>query len=349
MPFFLKKNNLIGIDIGAHSIKIIEISKNKKKAIVENYAEVATKKEADIFILDKDEKTIQSAEEKIAQSIKSALRELKIKTKEAFFSVPVKASFFTTFSISPATEKEIEKSVSFYAKQYIPLPLSEVFFDWSTREAKNGNIDVTITAVPNEIMQSYKNIASTCNLKINVLEVESFALKRLLSIKDEKIYILIDMGFSGSRVNFIKNGEIKISFTLNFSGVEITKQIANKFNLEYNEAEKLKISAGMTDENKDVSQIITSFVDQLIVDMEKYLIDYFTEDKESIAKIVVSGGNSLIKGLEEYISKKTEIPVERISFNNIDYPSHINNNTIKETSAVFSIAAGAVLCSFKNN
>ncbi len=343
---FSKKDKFLGIDVGTFSIKVVEMSKKGKQATLENYGEVATKDISNMFLKEDEEEKLKMAEKATADSIKYVIKEAGMKARESFFSVPNFTTFFTTFSLPPMEEEEVESSIKYQAKKHIPLSPSEVFLDWSVEKEKNNERKVSLVAVPNDVVQRYQRIAKQCGLDINVLEMESFSLKRCLNQSKKKISVVMDIGFSGTGISAIENGKLKVTHRTTFSGSMVTEELARGLNLIYNEkkANKIKESEGMKGKNRE---IIAPLVDELIKEMSISFTSYIEKDTSEIEEIVLCGGGSLLPGLREYIAEKTGIETRYMSPDFIKYPSYVKEFMESEVGPIFSVAIGAALYSTK--
>jgi type IV pilus assembly protein PilM len=121
--FFSKAS--LGIDIGVSSIKIVEVSVSGKKKKLENYLEFQLPQgggnySEDGFLLIEQTATV----------LQGLLKRSRIKQKQVAFSIPDFSTFFTTFSLPPMSESEVPKAIEFEARHHIPIPISDVRFDW---------------------------------------------------------------------------------------------------------------------------------------------------------------------------------------------------------------------------
>jgi len=81
------------------------------------------------------------------------------------------------------SKKELPEAVVFEARQHIPLPMDKVTVDWQLVGGSadmSQKIEVTVAAIPNEIIARYKEIATKAKLEISLLEAEMFGLTQAL-------------------------------------------------------------------------------------------------------------------------------------------------------------------------
>src|ERR1700722_17332521 len=69
-------------------------------------------------------------EDDIVALLKTLVKELGTSTKDCIASLPPFDVFMTMVDFPAMDAKDIQKALVFQAKQYVPLPLSEVALDW---------------------------------------------------------------------------------------------------------------------------------------------------------------------------------------------------------------------------
>ncbi len=358
LPFKISSKKALGIEIGASSIKVVELSKAGKKITLENYAEVSTAvfQERSFRIFEKN--TLSFSTEDIVKVIRAILEEAKIKTKKVFFSIPDFASFFTWFDLPPMTEKEIPQAINFIARQHIPLPLSEVTLGWQVIDGQfsgreKSKIKIILVAVPNEVISQYQEIAKFSQLELGALEVEAFALCRSLLKEEKNPIILVKIGAQSTTCSVVDNSILKRSHNFEISGNNLTYLIANSLGINYNKAEQLKMKMGIiplsSSETKNLApeenirDLILPFIDLILVEVEKIIDNFFQTEEKKVQKIILAGGTAYLPGLKDYFQEKLKIEVSIAQpFSNLSYPP-ILENTLKETGPVYAVAAGMAL------
>src|SRR3989344_7908991 len=119
-------NSVVGVDIGSSSIKVVQLRKEKERAILETYGEIALGPYAN----QKVGQAVKLTEEKVSEALRDLLREANVKSNKAIFSIPLKSSFVTTIVLPAETRDNLASVVPMEARRYIPIPLSEVVLDW---------------------------------------------------------------------------------------------------------------------------------------------------------------------------------------------------------------------------
>jgi len=359
--FSAKPKSRIGIDIGSSSIKLVEVSFGKDgKPSLETYgaAFLSEEEKNQENILEKRLSGKEIKEEKLKTSfseepekgeimnlapapdsilavlsneeIGRIINELLIrsgaKTNLIHFSLPVFASFATTFKMPVLTQNELAAAIPFEAKKYIPIPLEDVVLDWSIvgktnksekaasaesseKEEKAEMIEILLVAILKNVIDRYFEISKMSNLSVGALEPESISLAR--SLAGGKSAILVDVGSFFANINLIEQGVAKIIHN-------IKKPIGrdNKIDKEKLLNETRKVLDQYKEQNRSA--------------------------KEGNFKYIFTGGGAdeeLIAFFREKLNKEI---ILGNSFSELAYPAAIESS-LKEISPIFGVAAGAAM------
>jgi len=354
----LLPKKFLGIDIGTSAIKVVELSSFAEKIKLENYGQISTSAVYQNPFRTFEKTVLLLSTKDISRGLKAIFEEAKIKTKKAIFSIPDFASFFTSFELPPMTEEELPQAVKSEARRYIPMPLAEVAIDWQLIGGKSigkkqTKLNILLVAVPNEIINQYREIALSLDLEIIFLEAEVFSLARSLIKEEEKGVIgLIDAGARTTTCSIIEKRVLKASYSLDTSGDDLTERIAKGFGIDYELAEYLKRKCGITSappslEGKDVREILIPLVDSIWRESEKTFRSFSLKEGKEIEKIFLSGGMTLLPGLLEYFKDcfKKEVEIGN-PFQKISYPLTLEE-TLKEMGPSYAIAVGLAMRGFE--
>lgn len=349
--FFQKiSKSSLGIDIGTTAIKIVELSQRGDRIKLENYGEASamTLYEKPFRTIDKN--TLLLSSHDIAKAILAIFDEAKIIERQAVFSIPDFASFYIDFSLPPMTKDEISEAVKFEARQYIPMPLSEVTLDWSVIEGEIGKnrrkgtpLKILLIAVPTEFINQYQEIAQLAGVKLKAIEAEAFGLLRSLLKNEKGPACVMDIGAQSTTVNISDKGILKKSYSFDLSGNELTQLISKSLNVDYNNAEMLKKEKGLEESEYNTRKILLTLINYMVSETEKVLNGFSQSGGGEVKKIILSGGTANTPGLKKYFSEEIKKEVEIADpFKNIFYPP-VLEETINKMGPSYSIAVGEAL------
>ena len=347
----IPKRNL-GIDIGTSSVKVVEIIRRGGRRKLENYGEIQTKTLFEKPFRTFEKSTLSVSEDDVSRAIRAIIAEAGIKTKIANFSIPDFSSFFTSFELPPMEREELPQAVQYEARRHIPLPASEVTLDWQIIEGvvsrrEKTPLKILLVAVPNEVINQYREIASLAHLELRALEAEVFGLSRALITqeKKEEIVCLVDIGAQSTTCSIIDKGILKMSHSFDVSGNELTSIISKSLGVSYNEAESLKRQIGLNPSEQKIKEILSPLLDLIIAEIDKISKAFYQAEGKKTQRVIVAGGSALIPRLTSYFSEtlKLEKGVEIANpFSDIFYPP-ILEHTLREMGPSFSIAVGMAL------
>jgi len=350
---FSKNNIFLGVDIGASSIKIAEITVLKNKPILTNYGWASTQQE---YSGGKDEAKLEYWEMMMTGVLKKIIRESGINAKNAYVSLPSFGGLITTVEVPQVEDADLEQTVRFEAHKYIPASLEDVVISWEPignaadfseagqegpeTEAKKMKI-LLVAASKNKVL-SYEKIIKTAGLKLKSLEIESFPLINSLIGNDKGTFILVDIGERICNMILVENGMITLSRNIDAGGAGITQTIAKSVGIEEERAEKMKLSG----KNFFATESYMNFpAIELISEEISRIISSFNAKNHSqkIDQIVLSGGTANLAGLDKYLADKFKVPAKRGNpFGRVEYSSELEK-ILPQISSRFSVCAGLAL------
>jgi len=354
----LFSKSIVGVDIGTFSIKVVEVSLNKKKYNLENYGEILAASIGGHSFRAFDKSSLLLSISQISQAIKALLEEAEIKTKKAVFSLPDFSTFFTNFSLPPMSNKELTQAVEFEAKRYVPVPLKDLILDWkivNEGRDKNGEekLDIVLAAVPRTIVEQYKEIAKRAGLDLISLEAEMFGLVNIYKDEKEPVAVL-DIGSQSTTVNIIDNSILKFSYSFDVAGNQFTKELSQVLDVDIVKAEENKVKHGISEEEnekvfngKSTKEILSHYIDRIVNESVIVFNNFEKSNGRQISKVFLVGGSSLLPGLMTYFEEKTRKRTEIGNpFKNISYPPLLKD-TLEDKGPIFSVVLGTAVKGLK--
>ncbi len=306
-PFGLGPARFAGIDIGSGSAKVVQLRKDRERAVLETYGEL---KSARYF--EKQETAATSAfsaarEEHIVNLLTDLFREANVAATHVVFSIPATASFITLIRFPLLAREEIASAIPFEAKRYIPIPLEEVALDWEVIEEDERAkfSEVLLAAVPAELIGKYQRVAELMRLTLQAVEIESFSLVRSLLAGDRGVSAIINWGALTTTLTIVDERRIRANHNFGRGAREITSALAQSLGITLDRAEALKQDVGLSDkpEEREIAGIIGPIVDGTLADLERAAAAYNRQAKRKIEKIVLTGGGAALAGLANYTAK----------------------------------------------
>ncbi len=350
-PFFSlglggKPNAAVGIDIGTWSTKVVQLRYERERAVLETYGELLNER---YFKGAQDAGTgfLRYLDADIASLIKDVLRESKVTSRDAFFSIPAASSFVITVSLPLLSHKEVGQAVPFEARKYIPVPLAEVVLDWDILETdeERGIIEVLLIVVPKEVIEKFKRIAGLAGLTLRALEVETLSAVRAIAHMELTPLALVILGHQTTTLTIIDKGRVRRSHHFTRGSQEITVALERGLNIERARAETLKREVGVSEriEERENVSLMTPFLDTLFSELARVTETYNRKAARKIQRIILAGGGANLKGVVEIAATHFGSEVTRANpFSRVVAPAFLQP-ALREIGPGFTIAVGLAL------
>ena len=306
--FFKKEISVLGVDIGSSAIKVVQIKKKRGRAVLETYGELALGPYGGTEI----GRAVSLPPEKLVEAIKDLLREAKTTTVSCGAALPLSSSLITFITVPPVPDKQMADVVALEARGYIPVPLSEVFLDFSVIPTEEGYTEgtesgkaekrgqeVLVVAIHNEYLSEYQSVMAGSGLQPGFYEIEIFSSIRAVVDQGLSTVMIIDMGARSTKLYIVERGLLRASHIINKGGQDITLALSKALSIEVVDAESLKRSRGLKGgpEYKEPTEIITVNLDYVFYEANTALLNYQKKYGKNVGSIIMTGGGALLKGL----------------------------------------------------
>lgn len=339
-----KKKDIVGVDIGSNSIKMVQLREAKGGYQLVNLGLMPLSPEAIV-----DNSIMDSGA--IVDGVRSLVESHKVKTKNVATSVSGHSVIIRKIQLPIMTEEEMEASIQWEAEQYIPFEISEVNLDFQilgpdTKDPSQMN--VVLVAAKKDFVNDYVAVFQECNLTPQVMDVDGFAMENAFMAnygeEDVDIVALINMGASTMNVNILKEGASVFTRDIQSGGNTCNEEIQKRLGLSGDDAEHAKLGGEVADVDMDsVAEVMRDAQANLIQEIQRSM-DFFsaTSADEKVQRIFITGGVSKTAGLRENLEGKMGVPVEILNpFNQIAIPEQaFDTEYIEAVAPLFSVAVG---------
>lgn len=343
---FGKKKDVIGLDIGSSSIKVVELSETSRGYKLINCAMAPIPSEAIV-----DGSLMDSVV--IVDTIRELIKSFKIKTKEVATSVSGHSVIVKKISLPVITEDELAESIQWEAERYIPFDASDVNIDFQilgSNEENDELMDVVLVAAKKDIINDYLSVLMEAGLNPVIIDIDAFALENMYQanypVNKREVVALVDIGANVMNINIMKDGISAFTRDVFKGGSFITEEIQKHLHVDYEEAEALKVGSKIDDnKQKAIDNILTTASDDFASEIVQS-IDYFQKTfNQNLDKLFISGGCSKIEGLSKAIEAQIGVPVDVVdSFQNIEITKKdLTLDYINDISPLMAVGVGLAL------
>ena len=344
---------MVGIDIGSHSVKAVLLSQKETHYRLEAFAVEPMPKGA------MAERTIQDIEA-VGRVINKIRKKLPKNVSDAATAVSGQAVITKIIFMDVAlTDAELESQIEIEADSLIPYPLDEVSLDFEkldVNEADPSKVNVLLSAARTESVEARAGAVESGGFMPKVVDVEAYALSRNLELcydllpedAPEKVVAFIDVGASMTLISVTQNGETLYTRDQVFGGEQYTNSIVSYYNKSFEDAELAKTSGDLPPNYtfEVLAPFQTSFLQQVRRAIQMFLT---TSGKEQVDYIVLSGGTSLIAGLDKLLIDELGIhSVTMNPFEQMELAPSVDRESLEKQQAQLAVATGLALRSFSS-
>ncbi|MDE2030738.1 MAG: pilus assembly protein PilM [Patescibacteria group bacterium] len=233
-------------------------------------------------------------------------------------SLPEEQMYLFTIELPNAAGSDLRETILFQLEEHIPLKASDTTFDYDIISENPKTIFVEVLAVSNTVINSYLSIFKRSNLVPLSFELEAQAIARsVIPRNDKSALMIVDFGEARTGASIANNGRVLFTTTLDIGGSALTNMIAKNFSLSFEEAEKMKLSYGLssTSNIEDIFPSILSGISVLRDELNRHYIYWKTHEDdgtkhEKLDRIILCGGEANLTGLSNYLQASMMIKVE---------------------------------------
>lgn len=337
---FGKPKSILGIDIGAGGVKVVELQQQKKRPVLFTYGFTSTPQNIHSFWQHLSTPTKRVVTDVLASPppevsawdnehiaeyagiVKEVCSQARTMSKAAVVSLPVSAVFHAILNLPKVGKEAFEVVLKSELKKLLPYPLEEAVLDYQLLEAGTAEDKlqrVLVNAVPRSLVAFYTKIFQAAGLKLEALETEASALARSLIGRDEAVTMVVDIG--AERTNFFI---IELGVPLTYQSIEIggdkINQLLQNFwgeDLEMVEQMKQDIFGHMLMQAPEplISEIqflglFSSLINPIVKEIE-YAFELFARqnerDERRLEKIVLTGGAARFPYVTKHLSDKFNV------------------------------------------
>lgn len=336
---------VIGVDVGASSIKIVQLELTKGVPTLTTYGELQLGPYDNVEI----GRSVQLPVLKLTEAFVDIVREASADAELVSLGISYNSSFSTVIAIPPVAEDKIAPMVNVEARKYIPVPLNEVALDWFpvSSPSGRGQMNILLAAIHQDAIKRYDLMISQAGLIERFKEIEFFSTMRSVLTRESENVAIIDLGARSTKLYIVNRGLVAKTHSVLLNGVDLTNELMKSLSLDFLKAEEEKRARGIgKSANPLVQKALTELLERGMREMHKVMSRYEEESGNTIQKVILSGSGAMLLGIQSYVSDLMARPVERANpFSKVAYPAFLED-TLIEAGPSFSVAVGAALRAF---
>jgi len=360
LPFSKKAANSIGIELGGHTLKMVETRVSGGKVQLLHYGIV----EIPPALQGKASRDAAS----IAPLIKQLLALCSSSSPEIYFSISGPSVNLQRIKLPPMPEQELSAAIRWQGKKYFPFSLDEarvVYKKIAGISAETSDLELITAAVLNKFMDQELALIEQAGYSVAGIDAVAFALQYAFQLTGDtyrdKTVAVLDIGAEGTTIAILRNGELQFAREIATGGNDFTRALmepvaveGKQFALSFEEAEEIKKKYGIpmgggqevTPAGLPLSRIMfimRPVLERLSTEALRSFDFYKAQARDKrIDKIFICGGGASFKNLAAFLSSGLGIDVSVMDpFAALPVPGHLQNDTaFQQHKPRLSVALG---------
>ena len=345
--FSSKSKAVVGVDVGTHSIKVVELSGSPANPRVLAWGVAPLP--ADAF----SENAIAKPDD-VAEVLNSLFVKSGIKASDVAVSISSSHAITKVLGMpADLSEVELEEQVSIEALHFIPYPIDEVNIDFevigqsATNELEN---EVLLVACRRTIVDSYIDLIESSGLTLKYVDLDTYAIERVyrsqntLGSNSNEPVAIFDVGSSNSHLMIVDDERVIYSRHQNFGASQLVKLIRKEYGVSADEANEILNSSQPPGDF--VTAVQEPFAEMLQQEISRALQFFYSSSSYSnIDSIVLCGACCSLEGLAGDLEVKVRAKVS-VMDPIANATVQTNREGIKGLAPSLSVAYGLALRGF---
>lgn len=336
VSLFGKTKRMIGLDMGSHSIKAIEVTARGGSLVVTGYGEIR----------------VASREEKAA-ALRQLVQRYHLQGLVAS-SVSGRSVINRYITLEQMPDHELANRIQFEADKFIPFEADKVVLDYQLvqRLPESKEIKVVLVAVKRSEIDEHVAVLQSAGLQPAIVDVDIFALSNAFeltklagpgALAHDKVYALVDIGASKSSINIMQGPVSQFAREIYIAGNEFADAVGKGLNLSDAEVDALFADPG--DKVDEIIELIATALDDLGNEVRLSFDYYESQFDRPVDEAYVSGGGCQLPGLEKFLERIFDVktqrwdPTERLQFS----IENVNVDEIKRNCSRLAVAVGLAI------
>jgi type IV pilus assembly protein PilM len=344
-----KIKNLVGLDIGSSSVKVVELQGKAGNLTLASLAHEGLPPDT---VVDGQIMELNS----VSHTIAHVFQANQIKTGAVAAGVSGSSVIVKNILVPPMTEEELEESIDWHAEEHIPFDIADVSLDYQIVGKTPESLHVLMAACKRDSVANVKQAIQLAGKLPVIIDVDAFALQNCYEVNYEpqadQTVALLNLGASTSNINIVQGVLSIFTRDVAFGGNQYTSALQKEFGLTFEQAEQVKRAGKLPSESggRDLAPVLESVSDMLALEVQK-TFDFYraTSDTGQVQKILLSGGGSKLPGIADFLAERFGVAVEfldpfrKIKINGRRYDPEYLSAVVPEMAVAVGLALRGVM------
>ncbi len=296
-----RQKSLIGLDVGTHSAKAIELTQVGSEYVITAYAQ------RDV-----------PSESARAECVVEMLQGHVFRTRRVATAVSGKSVIVRYLTMVKMADDDLRNAVRFEADKYIPFDIDEVVLDAQRLDdggrrfegLAENEMRVLLVAVKRSLIEDHVGLIQSIGLQPHLIDVDAFALGNAFEARSRlapgaeqagRVTALIDVGANKTNINVLRGEALCFTREIYLGGDDFTAAVSKRLGCDQQQAEQLKRQPG---EHADaLRDAVLPSIDDLGNEIH-LSFDYFENQfDQAVDDVFLSGGGAALPLVAETFEK----------------------------------------------
>ena len=348
----LKFGELLGLDIGSSSVKIVQFARN-----VDGYETVAAGR---VRIETDDDKTQHAAEIRTIRAVTECYRQANIKNKYAVSGVCGPDVAVRDFKFPMIPPEELHSAIALEADQVCPFSMDDGVLDYQVIPDQDDSVHGVFVAATNKVVKQKERIIKEASMNPVLVDVDGLALLNCLSefgtCQSDQALAVLNIGNTYSTLVIADENCVPFVRDTNHAGMSVLENLLQMTELSRKQLDGILFGVSPddvpenNDDDSDTKALVENSLEQacqdLIEDVTGTLRFYSAQRKTLfVEQIFVCGGFARAKGLIDILDRN--LPAQAVLWNPFEnIPCRADSNCkemLQKEGPSLAVAAGLAL------
>jgi type IV pilus assembly protein PilM len=300
------KTTTVGLDIGASSVKLVELEHDENGVRLVGYGE--KRLEPDVIV---DGEIMDR--QMVVEAIRGLFDTRGVVRRRVVVGVHGRGVIVKKIVMDRMSAQDAGEAIYWEAEQHVPYDINDIALDFEILDVDKGpkQMQVLLVAAKRDLILNLAEVIREAGLIVEAVDVNGFAaqnaLDRAASAKPGEVVALLNVGADITNVNVVRDGIPLHTQDLSLGTNSLLQSIQKTYHLSREEVER---SLQENPPRLDVAAQLEAFGADLSASLDKSLNYLRTSgDAESLSRILVCGGGAQIDGLLETLGRLQPAPV----------------------------------------
>lgn len=295
-------HDVIGLDLGSHQVRAVVLRMTLRKTEV-------VRVESEPVALDENGRSTWI---QILEAAGRLKQRLQITHETVHCALPGELVSIRRLELPSSASKRLEQVLKFELDEILPFDIEDAVFDFVEISHTSDEIAVlTTTALKEKAKELIEGLdeysVAPREIGVAALAYVSALTRDKSFVSEESAAAVVDIGHERTNIAILDKNFPTIR-TLLRGGRTLTEKLAKVGGAEFEKAEAFKRQYGL--EGK-VGEVLKTALRPLVREIQQTFKGHLATGGSRVDRVLLAGGGSLLKGLEEYLSGEIGIPVDR--------------------------------------